>query len=314
MASIRKINGKWQAQVARKGIRKSKLFQTKRDALDWAAHQEHSILNGSGEYGPGTLGDLFHRYAKEVSPTKKGARWEQIRLSKLGQDKIALVQISHLRAGDFADWRDRRLIEVSPSSVAREMTLIRSVLSIARREWGLLPNNPMADVKKPREPQGRDRRVSSDELASLYAAASGSRLCVRAIQAFEFAIETAMRAGEICALEADSITGRVARLEDTKNGTRREVPLSKRALEIWGDIGGNGFGLKPAQLDTAFRRTRDAVGIENMHFHDSRHEAVTRLAKKLPVLDLSRMTGHKDLKMLMRYYNESAENMAHLLD
>jgi integrase len=59
-----------------------------------------------------------------------------------------------------------------------------------------------------------------------------------------------------------------------------------------------------------FRKYRKKSGIEDMTFHDSRHEAITRLAKKLHVLDLARMTGHKDIKKLMIYYNESAEDIA----
>ncbi len=53
--------------------------------------------------------------------------------------------------------------------------------------------------------------------------------------------------------------------------------------------------------------------MKDLHFHDLRHLAITRLAKKLPILDLARMVGHKDLRMLQIYYNESAEAIAQML-
>ena len=67
-------------------------------------------------------------------------------------------------------------------------------------------------------------------------------------------------------------------------------------------------------MDALFRKYRDKAGIDNLHFHDTRHEAVTRLAKKLDVLDLARMIGHRNLKTLMVYYNATAEELAQKLD
>nr|WP_295999925.1 tyrosine-type recombinase/integrase [Rugamonas sp.] len=117
-----------------------------------------------------------------------------------------------------------------------------------------------------------------------------------------------MRAGEICALVKDNVTGRVAHVLDAKNGEDRFVPLSPRAMEIWAMVP-DGFGVTSATVDALFRAARDdRTLIKDLHFHDSRHEAITRLAKKLHVLDLARMTGHKDIGKLMIYYNESAED------
>ena len=135
--------------------------------------------------------------------------------------------------------------------------------------------------------------------------------------AFLFAIETAMRAGEICGLTAPDITGRVAHLPQTKNGRKRDVPLSRRALELLAYLpvdSATVFGITSASLDALFRKTRDRASIENLTFHDSRHEAITRLAKKLNVLDLARMVGHTDLNELQTYYNESAADIAEKLD
>ena len=126
-----------------------------------------------------------------------------------------------------------------------------------------------------------------------------------------------MRAGEICAMMPGDVAGRVAHLPRTKNGTKRDVPLSTRATELLKLLPeGEGplFGLGADSLSTMFRKARERCLITDMTFHDSRHEAITRLAKKLGVLDLARMVGHKDLRQLQVYYNETAADMAKRLD
>jgi integrase len=115
------------------------------------------------------------------------------------------------------------------------------------------------------------------------------------------------------------VAGRVATLIETKNGTKRKVPLSPRAvalLELLPPPKENGtvFGLTAKSLDALFRKAKTRAAIDDATFHDTRHLAITRLAKKLNVLDLARMVGHRDLKQLQVYYNETAEEMAKRLD
>jgi integrase len=113
------------------------------------------------------------------------------------------------------------------------------------------------------------------------------------------------------------VAGRFARLPRTKNGEPRAVPLSRAALALLERLPSDGasvFGLSSASLDTLFRRARQRAGIEGLTFHDSRHEAVTRLARKLDVLDLARMIGHRDLKSLQVYYNATPSEIAARLD
>jgi integrase len=140
----------------------------------------------------------------------------------------------------------------------------------------------------------------------------------RAFHAFLFSCETAMRAGEVIGLTWDRIDleRRVAHLAHTKNGRPRDVPLSLEAvrlLEALPDLDPV-FGLSSRQLDILFRKSRDKAGVADLTYHDSRHYAITRLSRKLDVLDLARMVGHTDLRMLMTYYNESAESIARRLD
>ena len=322
MATFRKLpSGKWQAQIARNGIRKSSSFATKREAQDWAARHEYLATSAEPPQTKLTLKDTFDRYAREESPKRRGARWEIVRLERLSSDKIADKRLTDLEPADFAEWRDRRAKEVAPATVRREMALMSSVLTTARREWGLISLNPLSDIRKPASPPPRDRRVSSDEIEKLMAAAGAdlTRAQTRAVHAFRFAVETAMRAGEIVGLTDKTVdrTTRVATLPRTKNGSVRKVPLSTAALSLLDELpktDGLLFNLNSQQIDALFRKVRDKAQIWDLHFHDSRHEAITRLAKKIDVLSLARMVGHKDIKMLMVYYNETAEELAQRLD
>jgi integrase len=130
-----------------------------------------------------------------------------------------------------------------------------------------------------------------------------------------------MRAGEICALLPEYFEGSVARLPGViaKNGYKRDVPLSKRAVQLLEylpvpEAGKPVFGLTAASLDALFRKAKETCAIGNLTFHDSRHEAITRLSKKMDVLPLARMVGHRDLKQLLVYYNATAEELAGRLD
>ncbi|MCD1620823.1 site-specific integrase [Salipiger manganoxidans] len=320
MASIQKHGKKWRAFVAREGIRTSKVFPTRQEARDWAAREEYTILHREEIASATLLSAVLERYGEEVSTEKRGERWEQIRLAKIGREDFAKKAISDVTATDIAEWRDKRLREVSASSVRREMNLLSSVFSVAMREWRMISKSPMPDVRKPKEAQRRERRPTSAEMErlALSAGADLSMATARAYHAFLFSIETGMRAGEVVGLTAADVdvSRRVARLPRTKNGTAREVPLSGEAVRLLQALPESDplFGLDSAQLDALWRKLRDRAGVENLHFHDSRHEAITRLSRKLDVLALARMVGHRDIKMLLRYYDETAEDLAKRLD
>jgi integrase len=125
--------------------------------------------------------------------------------------------------------------------------------------------------------------------------------------AFLLAIETAMRAGELMSLAPDQVhlSKRYVHLDKTKNGDSRDVPLSKEAVRLFGLLvpyQGRMFQLTSASLDALFRKARDAAGLDDLHFHDTRREATTRLSKRLEVMELAAMTGHRDLKTLLKVY------------
>jgi hypothetical protein len=93
-----------------------------------------------------TLGEVFNRYACEVSPSKRSHRWEVIRLEKSGRDPIAKIRLEDLSAKDFANWRDRQLQDLAPASGIREIPLMPSVLTVARRDLELISIDPRSDM------------------------------------------------------------------------------------------------------------------------------------------------------------------------
>lgn len=330
MASIRPYpyrKGWWRAQVRRRGIVDSEIFDSKQKAAAWAGRREAEIIEGERGAIPNlTLADLFSRYAKEVSPGKKGAKWEITRLNLLGRDRIAQVRLRDLAAPHLADWQKRRLEAVSGASVRRERNLLNNALEIARKEWGWIKVNPFERVRRPKDGQPKERVATDEEI---------ERICEFSSQAIRvvihFALETGMRASEIASLTPASIRGDHIVLEDTKNGTRREVPLSDKAIEILGCVvtgatdkssdlrSGSGvasdsrknhdfnapqnlFGLTAGSISSLFARHAKEAGIEGLTFHCLRRTAATRLAKKLTVWELCSMFGWKDPKIPMRHY------------
>jgi len=321
MASFRKMaGGKWRAEIARRGVRASKVFTSKRAAQDWAARQEYLIAEAKPQGETVTFGEVLLRYAKEVSPKKRGARWEMLRLERFRLEQFAKIKMRDLAPSDFAAWRDARLKEVAPGTVNREMTLLSGVLTIARKEWGLIQVNPISDVRKPSAPPPRDRLVTDEELEALAISAGDdlSNKTARAFHAFRFATETAMRAGEIVGLvwERVDLDVRVCRLDMTKNGTARDVPLSQAAVALLQALprADPVFGLTSRELDVLWRKLRDRAGVVDLTFHDSRGIAITRLAKKVDVLDLARIVGHRNINQLLSYYVAKPSDIARRLD
>lgn len=319
MPSITKRGKKWRAEVARGGVRETATFRTKQEAAAWTLEREAQAT--SGKLPDKSLGDALKRYAKEVSPGKRGGRWEVVRLGAMQLDRLALVRLPALAAPDLAAWRDRRLKEVAPATVAREMGLLRAVLRLAWKEWHWLRENPLADVKPPASPASRKRRVSQDEIDRILLATGADEGADTAMQrtglAFAFAVETAMRAGEIVGMVWADVGEKSVRLPVTKNGDQRKVPLSPRAREIIAALKPGKpvatdpvFRLEAGTRDVMFRRARDAAKMGDLHFHDSRAEAIWRLSRKLDVLELARVIGHRDPKSLMLYYETDADELA----
>lgn len=203
----------------------------------------------------------------------------------------------------------------------REINILSHAINTAIKDWGWLKENPLTGIRRPEKPQSRDRLISDLEIEKLLFAlgyeydSQPITVSARVGAAMLFAIETAMRAGEIASLSWNyvNIEQRTARLIETKNGTKRNVPLSTEAVRLLEQVKSDTelvFNLETSQIDALFRKAKNRTMIDDLHFHDTRHLAITRLAKQLTILELARMVGHRDLRQLQVYYNETAEEMA----
>lgn len=326
MATFRKRKNSWRAEVYRKGIRKSETFATRAAAIAWATSVEADIIaEKRGEIPNKTFDDLLVKYRDDVAAHKRGERWERLRIELLRRDtKLSGIKLREFNATHAAAWRDRRLKEVSAASVRREWTILSHMANIAVKEWHWLHENPFKAVRRPPPAKSRDRRPTAGEIKALMHTLGYERhgdvdtKTARVGAAFLFAIETGMRAGEIAGLTADRVDlkARTAKLAETKNGHARVVPLTTEAVRIIEQVQGAAstvFQLETSTIDALFRKAKKRALIENLTFHDSRHEAITRLSKKLDVLDLARMVGIRDLRILMVYYNATAAEIAERL-
>ncbi|KAF1006732.1 MAG: Tyrosine recombinase XerC [Luteibacter sp.] len=323
MASIYKLGKKWRAQVSIRGVRETEVFATKQQASAWAMDKE--AAGKVGKMPNRTLGDALRRFAKEVSPGRPGETWEVTRCNAMCRLKMADILLKDLDRSDLATWRDTRLKTVKPATVLRDINLLRSVFKMCAGDWQWMHESPLEGLSLPKPPGGRRRRITKKEIEALKIASGMTNEYAvktatdRTMMAFHLALETAMRSSEILGLTWANVDlrKRVAHLPKTKNGDSRDVPLSTEAVTILkcfpkGD--GKIFDLDDRERDALWRKVRDRSGIENLHFHDSRAEAIWRLSKKLDVMQLARAIGHRDLKSLMLYYEESAEDMAKRLD
>ena len=343
MASITKLENGYRAEVKRKGIRKVKRFRDKDSATRWALQLEFDIDSGYTDSVEKlhtlSLMNLFEKWEKEVLPGRRCEKWEKLKLKNIKKFPGFKAKLIDNPQRAIREYRDYRLFHetinpngISGDSVNRELNLISSIITYAIKEWEIgLTENPVKLIRRPeKKEKPRSERWSDQEVALIYKTVGfkygdkptrpGHYICY----ALSLAIETAMRIGEICSLtKADYFKEkRFVHLEHTKNGDQRDVPLSSKAIEIL-DILAEGKesgqklmnGTDPDKVAALFRKYKMKAGLSHKHFHDSRHEATTRMAAKVKsVLELSRITGHRNLNMLHTYYNPTATELADLLD
>lgn len=322
MATFRQRLGKWQARVRIKGFPiETRSFNTKIEAQKWAREIESSMDKGSHQSIGQTnilLHDVLQRYMEEVTPSKRGAKREAEGIKFMQRNKIASYSMAMLTPAVIAKYRDHRLKTVAAGTIIRELCILSGIINHARKEWSLPINNPCDLVRKPATPLGRSRLLGDDEeLRLLDELQPRWRRSPWMAPLVMLALETAMRRGELLALRWEHIDleKQTAFLPMTKNGSFRTVPLSKKAVAILAGLprseDGRVIQLTDMGMEAAFRKACVRACIVNLHFHDLRHTATSRLAEKLPnVIELAAVTGHQTIQMLKRYYHPKAEALA----
>jgi len=316
MPTYQTRNGRVRAIVRVKGFEAaSDTFPTKTRAKAWALKTEAEMRDGT-YVAPTkqTFKAVVERYLKE----EKCDRWTTNRLKALLRDE-RWVELPLSEVHDpVAHWVEKRRKEVKPNTVRREATIISSVFTHAIKRWRIkLRANPMRDVELPAKDKARNRRVRATEIAALWTHFGTKVKTTRSYVPwmFEFACETGMRLGELTEIEWSGVNleERWVYVPPSKNGDDRHALLTDRAVELLKLLprpNDRVFPVNKGSVGTEFRDATKALGFADLHFHDSRHEACTRLAKFLTVMELARVIGHRDLKSLMVYYNPTPAELA----
>lgn len=340
MASILKRGDySFQVIIRRRGYAtQTKTLNTKSDAVKWARmverEMDRSTWRDTSMAESMTLGDVLSRYKNEVTPGKKSADIEVVKINALLRDSICTLGMSNISRTDIAAWRDRRLKTVKGSSVNREMAIITHAIDISRKEWGLNIDNPCQLVRKAPSSSLRDRRLSAEEEGYLMNALDRTKNPYIKPMVI-LAIETAMRRGELLSMEFSNIDfkKKTVLLPDTKNGEKRDVPLSPTAISVLKALPiSDKSRVLPISMEAfkqafvrSVERAREMYLIDcieravkpdgkfmvDLHFHDLRHEATSRLFEHgFGIMEVASITGHKTLQMLQRYTHLKAENLA----
>lgn len=294
-----------------------------------------------------TLYEALTRYEKEIVPDRKGAVQDRSLVRILKGTQLAKNYMASIRSADVAKLRDEWLKIYAPATVLRRLALLSHVFNVSRKEWGMESLlNPVEAIRKPQPKNFRTRRLEALPVVSEKTGVTSGKQIANEIEhiiaathslvlpaIILLALETAMRRSEIAELRWRFIDldRRVAHLPDTKNGNDRDVPLSTKAITILSSLKEHS---KPAAdkvfdmradaitraFDRAVKRAReryektnslcDESFLKDLRFHDLRHEATSRLAEIFPMHELTKITGHKDPRMLMRYYHPKAEDLA----
>ena len=303
MATIRKRCGKYQVQVRKDGKNISKTFISKADAIKWGKEQEVSIEQGNytSKKELVTLTFLLSRWEQEVLKQLKSWKVEKYKVAMIDR-VLGHLTLDKITSGLLVKYRDDRLTVAANQTVKHELGVIRRAMKKGI-EWGYVSTVPFLSSPSLKG-QARTRRLNADEINLLLSSTDEYLQHVIIVL-----IETAMRRGELAAINLNDIDLklRLITLLDTKNGDNRVIPISSKALTsiqylIKHAKTSSLLNYKKEWLTEKFITHCKAIGLDNFRLHDLRHEGVSCLFEKgLNMIEVSSISGHKDLSMLKRY-------------
>lgn len=302
----------------------SRTFHVRADAVEWARFMEVKADRGElptplKVLDNHKLRDILERYRDEISVKKRSHDNEKYILNALMRQPFASLSLAEITAAKFCDYRDMRLKVVQAGTIRRELAILRHAFDVAEREWNIpLRENPLKKLAKIKPQAGRTRRLSEEEFKAIQEAAETTRN-PHIMPMIRFAIATGMRRGEILRIQWTDIdqAAKTLHIEVTKNGHARTIPLSSHALAALNEVRGwankgekRAFPLSENAFKLAWQRLRNRTGIHDLHFHDLRHEAISRFVERgLSVPEVALISGHRDYRMLFRYTHLKPESL-----
>jgi integrase len=344
MATFTKLaSGSWRAQVRRKGRYISETFLRREDARQWATDAERQVDRGATPQPSriarlNTFGDLIDLHIAdmtEVGRTPGRSKSATLEMLKRELGKKPLTDLDRDRLIKFG--RKRAAEGAGPVTVSMDIGAIKLVLSHAAAVHGLSASVEPVDLARIAlkrlglvgKSNERDRRPTDDELEKLLKEFdSNERLTIPMSRIVKFAVATAMRQEEICRVTWDDLNTRTKMLmirdrkdPREKKGNDQRIPLlavsgydALALIEEQRELRTNSdnriFPFNHRSAGTAFRRACQDLEIEDLHFHDLRHEGTSRLFEAgFAIEQVSLVTGHKDWKMLRRYTHLKPESL-----
>ena len=316
MSYLRIHNNKWQSIIRIKGHPTlAKSFKSKTDAKRWGIETELKIRReeaGVAKIKFPTFKDVSLRYLNEVSIHKKCFRLERAIITPLGNEAWSEYPINKITPLVIGKFRDKQREIIKDNTINRKLDVISTIYTTCKKEWGYPVINPVLGIRRPKNPEPRDRRFTDAEINLLLRGNRTSEL-LRTIIAV--ALETGMRQSEILNIHSEHIKGSTLYIPVAKTKPRT-IPLTKKALLILRSCT-LPFNIDRYLLGKHFRRLCKHYGIEDAHFHDLRRQSLTNfmLKKKLSVAETMMIAGHSDPRMLLRTYNNlKVEDVAKKLD
>ena len=314
MAYIRRRKGKWQSVVRLVGYpTRTQSFSLKNDAVSWGKQIELDIqrdLHNLKKMEYPTFQECLERYRDEIIISKRSREMESKLVKYILNEKFVVFRLNKIDSSMIAAYRDRELKYLKSSSVNRRLAIISHMYSIALKEWGYNVNNPVLNIRRPVNPEPRDRRFTQEELHKLL---RGNRADPQMKFIIELALETGLRRSEIANIKPEHIVGAMLRVVKAKVKPR-VIPLSKRAVQLLQD----NMPIRKSSnaILMMWKRLMKHYEIKDAHFHDLRHESICRLFtnKKLSVPEVQVISGHLEPRTLLKVYaNIKADEIVHKL-
>ncbi len=317
MATIRRSGSGWQTLIRKKQYQgpRSRTFTSQAAAKLWANAVESSLKRPEklDQPPPHILKEAIDLFIDGPLQEHRSGHNEQYPLRAMANSWIGGVPLSELSIRHFALWRDERLLQVKPNTIMRELRILRVLLDWAKDEQGcLLKSNPARELKVRGTNDARiphlTKKQEQDLLKQLARSKNPNHLRLT-----QLALATGMRRSELLSMKWNDLDLErklvyLTRKDCAAQGLQRSellVPLSRKAVELLGQYPKEQqhiIGLSAGSARHGFDRARKAAGLNQLHFHDLRHLAISRMwAEGMSALEISEASGHRNLGMLLRY-------------
>ncbi len=305
MSTIRSRNGKYQCIVRIAGYPTiTKTFDVKKDAEVFGKDLELKLIREEYDLEKKKFPSfkaIFERYRDEIVIHKKSKEMESKLIKYILKEHWTNLRLDRVSPRTISTYRDKALKTLKSSSVNRRLNIISHCFTICRKEWDYKITNPVLSVRRPINPEPRDRHLTEKEMERIM---TGNRTNPHMKFIIELALETAMRRTEISNIKPEHVKGDLLSIPVAKSGARK-IPLTPRAQQLLKD--NLPIRMSSNAIRLAWARMCKHYSLKDCHFHDLRHMAIHNFANKknISVADCMIISGHREPRTLLRIYAKS---------